>query len=398
MNTIDLCRESFMKRIATMGAVSLLGLSLFAGCSRAARARSVEDLQWMCSGDTACMRVCHQADLGRELMEKCQTQRQEAYERVYPPSREPGQSGAPLTPSQIAALSVPSVVVLKTDVGMGSGFAVGRPGRVLTNLHVLAGAKKLEAFLVDGTPLRVVGLLGWDTVNDVALVQVRENLPPLVLSSEPPHVGESVVAIGNPLGFTATVTDGLVSGLRREESTDLLQISAPIAPGSSGGPVINIYGQVVGVSVATVRGGQNLNLAVPSKYASLLLKSEAPASLEALAKALAEKAKAPANKVSDADKPALAGCNAADKKYLGQVIGETLEIGGVLCEAGKTASCVHLYEGAAGDVEKGISESCKGPRDALIKARTDAKSAKDDAERARGLARTLKSVAAAVSP
>lgn len=396
MNTTHLCGQSFMLRIATMGAVSILGLSLFAGCSRAARARSVEDLQWMCSGDTACMRVCHQADLGRESMDTCQTQRQEAYERVYPQSREPGQGAAPLTPSQIAARSVPSVVVLKTNVGMGSGFAVGRPGRVLTNLHVLAGAKKLEAFLVDGTPLRVVGLLGWDTVNDVALVQVKENLPPLVLSSEPPYVGQSVVAIGNPLGFTATVTDGLVSGLRREESTDFLQISAPIAPGSSGGPVINIYGQVVGVSVATVRGGQNLNLAVPSKYAAFLLKSEAPASLEALAKALEEKA--PASKVSDADKPALAGCNAADKKYLGQVIGETLEIGDVLCEAGKTASCVHLYEGAAGDVEKGISESCKGPRDALIKARTDAKSAKDDAERARGLARALKSVAAAVSP
>ena len=113
--------------------------------------------------------------------------------------------------------------------------------------------------------------MGWDRVNDLAVLKIKEGLPMLTIAMHPPKVGDPVVVIGNPLGFAATVSDGIVSALRADAASQILQISAPIAPGSSGGPVIDAYGQVVGVAVAMIRGGQNLNFAVPGRFAAALL-------------------------------------------------------------------------------------------------------------------------------
>lgn len=301
-----------------------------------------------------------------------------------------GRSAGPLTPAEIASRSLPSIVVVKTDTGLGSGFAVGKPQRVVTNLHVVAGAAKIQAFLVDGEPLEVQGLLGWDSVNDLAVLQIEEGLPMLTVAQDAPGVGDPVVAIGNPLGFAATVSNGIVSGFRKEDATTLMQISAPIAPGSSGGPVIDDHGQVVGVAVATLRAGQNMNFAVPAKFVEAALAGGELQSIEAFATATRAAPKAAPKDLPAA--PSFKGCTVADKKYLTTTLKEAIDSGAGLCASGKGAACFHIYEGAAQDSEKGISSGCAGPRTALSSARTYAGTLTDPAEKAQLLERTLRSV------
>lgn len=85
------------------------------------------------------------------------------------------------------------------------------------------------------------------------------------------QVGDSVFAVGNPQGLEGTFSQGIISSIRQIGTETLLQLTAPISPGSSGGPVLNSQGEVIGVSVATFRGGQNLNFAIPAKYLRELL-------------------------------------------------------------------------------------------------------------------------------
>lgn len=361
-----------------------------------------------CRYDRACMEACERTLADGEGDRGCAR----AFAMVagpevdLSPPRRPRQSvktisrtTSPMTPQVIAQRSIGAIVVLRTDKGMGSGFAAMRPGRIVTNLHVIAGATKIEAFLTDGERLEVQGVLGWDTVNDLALVKIEEGLPMLTLSAGPAQVGEPVVVIGNPLGFAATVSDGLVSGLRADASSQLVQISAPIAPGSSGGPVIGSHGDVVGVAVATIRGGQNLNFAIPANYAAALIAGEELTTIEAFSRATQPTPKGP-DTGTPGDAPAapdLAGCSVADRKYLALTLKEAMDAGSALCASKKDAACFHVYEGAALDAEKGISTGCAGPRSALAKARAEAASVQDPGERARALARTVGSVLAAAT-
>ena len=95
-------------------------------------------------------------------------------------------------------------------------------------------------------------------------------------NSDSVQVGDSIYVVGNPQGLEGTFSQGIVSSIREVGSDKLLQITAPISPGSSGGPVLNEKGEVIGVSVATFTGGQNLNFAIPSKYLSILLSKVGP--------------------------------------------------------------------------------------------------------------------------
>ena len=107
-------------------------------------------------------------------------------------------------------------------------------------------------------------------------------------NSDSVQVGEIVYAVGNPQGLEGTFSQGIVSSIREVETDKLLQITAPISPGSSGGPVLNNRGKAIGISVATFRGGQNLNFAIPSDYLKTLLGKTGPA--KALAQATPAKA------------------------------------------------------------------------------------------------------------
>lgn len=156
----------------------------------------------------------------------------------------------------------------------GSGFVVSNDGTILTNYHVIRGASRATAKFGDGTEGEVAGVVAFDQNHDVAALKL-ESPPKAFLhigDSDGLKVGQKVIAIGSPLGFQNTVSEGIVSGLRN----GIIQMSNPISPGSSGGAVFDRYGNVVGISVATVTSGQNLNFAVPINWAKSYLNSGTP--------------------------------------------------------------------------------------------------------------------------
>ncbi len=153
----------------------------------------------------------------------------------------------------------------------GSGFIISSDGEILTNNHVVAGAKKIEVKLRDREVLSA-RVLGTDPATDVALVKVdaKHKLPVLALGdSDKIRVGDWVMAVGNPLAFEGTVTVGVISGKGRsglsEDSSleNFLQTDAAINFGNSGGPLINASGQVVGINTAMIQPAQNIGFAVP---------------------------------------------------------------------------------------------------------------------------------------
>lgn len=164
-------------------------------------------------------------------------------------------------------------------LSLGSGFFV-RGGEIASNLHVVEGAARGYAKLVgQKTKYDIEGVTEVDAKRDLVVLKVSASgAPPVSLgNSDAVQVGEPVYAVGNPQGLEGTFSQGIVSSIREVGTDKLLQITAPISPGSSGGPVLNTKGEVIGVSVATFRGGQNLNFAIPSGYLSALLGEAGPA-------------------------------------------------------------------------------------------------------------------------
>lgn len=178
------------------------------------------------------------------------------------------------TAAEIAQKTVPSVVPIVTqdkngqELALGSGFIV-KDGLIATNGHVIEGAAHGYVKLVDQKPkFDIAGIVASDPDHDLVLLSVNDiKGPSLPLSNgDIPKIGDSVFAVGNPRGLEGTFSQGIVSSVRKLDGGTLLQITAPISPGSSGGPVVSSSGTVIGVSVATYKGGQNLNFAVPSSY------------------------------------------------------------------------------------------------------------------------------------
>lgn len=188
-----------------------------------------------------------------------------------------------------------SVVLLKNldsggqAVAEGTGFVIPG-GYILTNHHVVEGASRMQAVLPDKSVLELPGILAQDADHDLAILKApAHHLVPLPLVRPgPTEPGERVVVLGNPLGFSSTLSDGIVSAYREhgiDENPDfikgpLLQITAPISEGSSGSPVMNLNGEVVGVAVAFYDGGQSLNFAVPASSVRRLLARVNPQRLE----------------------------------------------------------------------------------------------------------------------
>jgi len=179
----------------------------------------------------------------------------------------------PLSPEEIAEKAFPSVVLLvmqdknRQPISLGSGFLVDE-NIIATNLHILDGASRGYAKLVgQEEKYEVEGALAVDSKRDLALLRTPGiDSKPLNLDSTRIDVGSEVYAVGNPSGLEGTFSEGIVSGIRNFEGSKVLQITAPISPGSSGGPVLNPEGEVVGIATATFENGQNLNFAVPSEY------------------------------------------------------------------------------------------------------------------------------------
>jgi len=163
-------------------------------------------------------------------------------------------------------------------LGTGSGFLISSKGLIATNYHVIEKAHSAHVVLADKTELSVLGVAALDEEADIAIIKVvgQISAPPLELAgNDLPPVGAKVYAIGNPLGLANTLSDGLVSGHRGDEKITLIQTTAPISPGSSGGPLLSADGKVVGVTTLFGKVGQNLNFAVPASHvARLLLRCE----------------------------------------------------------------------------------------------------------------------------
>ncbi|MBC7369478.1 MAG: trypsin-like peptidase domain-containing protein [Undibacterium sp.] len=169
----------------------------------------------------------------------------------------------------------PSVVLVKTyaaghvPLKIGSGFFIEPGDALVTNAHVIAGASEVEIVKLGGETVAIKSVLA--IAPDQDLVILAANGPGLKLSSRAADVGEPVFAMGNPKGLTATFSNGMVSALRNLGGISVIQITAPISPGSSGGPVLDEKGFVLGVASFGYREGQNLNFAISAENISALL-------------------------------------------------------------------------------------------------------------------------------
>jgi hypothetical protein len=182
-------------------------------------------------------------------------------------------------PREIASRAFPSVAMVVTEdshsqpLAIGSGFFV-KERIFVSNAHVIAGAAGGYVKIVGEEQKREIkGLVAIDHKHDLALLEI--------VDAEAPHleigdfsrsaIGDKVYSVGSPKGLEGTFAEGIISAIRGVEGDKLLQHTAPISPGSSGGPILNSEGQVIGIAVATFKDGQNLNFAIPVTYLSVLV-------------------------------------------------------------------------------------------------------------------------------
>ena len=150
-------------------------------------------------------------------------------------------------------------------VGSGSGIMIGRQGFILTNNHVVRnGAFFSVRIEEDENAYPTDEIIKYNAEVDMAIIRIEKELMPIpVYTGDKKLVrGQRVVAIGSPLGLFNSVSDGIISGFRNVNGVDMIQFTAPTSHGSSGGAVLNMYGEVIGMSTAGIDSGQNLNLAV----------------------------------------------------------------------------------------------------------------------------------------
>jgi serine protease Do len=172
------------------------------------------------------------------------------------------------TPAQVYAATYRSVVVIRTAVGQGSGFLFENQNTIVTNYHVVTTETDIEIEFFDGTRTQAT-VIGSDAYSDVAVLEVSGSpaaAKPLSFSNQSVSIGQQVVAIGNPLGLTESLSVGYISQVNRTLDIEpiivpVLQLDLTIAPGSSGGPLLDLYGNVIGITNAGTDVG--FNFAVP---------------------------------------------------------------------------------------------------------------------------------------
>ena len=183
---------------------------------------------------------------------------------------------------QLIALVKPFVVRINVigqeGPSVGSGFVVNINGTVITNYHVIAGAKNVEVEFANGTKAKGLGYRAVNTKKDIAIIKIE--MPASAQAVVPlaealPGEGAEVMAFGAPLGLSFTSSKGIISALRKEEEMrdplgadvkgNWLQTDTPISPGDSGGPLVDRYGRVVGMNTMQLTSGQNLNFAVSAQ-------------------------------------------------------------------------------------------------------------------------------------
>jgi len=188
--------------------------------------------------------------------------------------------------SSLVEKVMPAVVTIVSadakDIVQGSGFLISSDGKIVTNFHVVAGKPTILARLLDGSSLVIKSILASDKANDLAILQAEgRDLPFVQLGdSDKVKVGEAICVIGSPMLLEGTVSVGIISAVRElRDGRKLLQITAPISEGSSGSPVFNRKGEVIGVASFALSEGQSINLVVSSNAVKALLHSHDTKSL-----------------------------------------------------------------------------------------------------------------------
>ncbi|MGE0551629.1 MAG: S1C family serine protease [Kofleriaceae bacterium] len=291
-----------------------------------------------------------------------------------------------LTPKDIVQQSTAAIVRIEvTDKTLGdrvgTGFIVDKSGVIVTNLHVVAGTKDIDVKLHDGTPYKVTQVVGLDAGHDLALLRIKpaKPLPTVRLGdSNAMTAGDQIIAIGNPLGvFDYSVSSGLVSAVRQicteaekgcpPGGLTMLQISAPISQGSSGGPLFNQFGEVVGVTTLIVPPGQSINFAMPANYLRPMVARPIAMSMEKFASHTEKLTEREADesgdgegessgpivrKIPDHNVKVLDGCSDADVNKVVTAISEAIDIGAPLYNRGDIEACFRIYEGASAKLER----------------------------------------------
>jgi S1-C subfamily serine protease len=177
---------------------------------------------------------------------------------------------------------LPSVVLIRTSSGLGSGVVLDRAGNIVTNAHVAGNATKFEVQPSGDPQPRQARLVGSYPASDLAVIRVDSPdglIPASFGDSDKAQVGDVVLAVGNPLGLSGSVTEGIISATGRVVTEpgsggsagtvlpDAIQTSAPINPGNSGGALVNTAGQVIGIPTAAASSAQGIGFAIPAKLA-----------------------------------------------------------------------------------------------------------------------------------
>ena len=192
------------------------------------------------------------------------------------------QEVSPISETELFNKTVPAVVVVYSFnknnevMGQGTGFVIDQTGIVATNYHVIKNSFFLRVAFTNGEKFEVSNILNTDAERDIAFLKIKGyDLPKIPLgNSNNISIGDKVIAIGNPLGLSNTLSSGIISGIRTDLGYKLIQTTAPISPGSSGGPLLNAKGEVIGLTTMYLKGGQNLNFAVPINYLIALFKGD----------------------------------------------------------------------------------------------------------------------------
>jgi len=241
-------------------------------------------------------------------------------------------------------------------IGQGSGFLITSDGVGVTNFHVIEDAYSAEVKLGDGRLYHLLSVHAYEADRDIAIfqlgrktsvgVQKAKDLPYLSLATEEAGIGDRVATVGSPEGLSNSVSDGLVSAIRGEAEKHLLQITAPISPGSSGGPVFNLKGEVVAITSFQFTEGQNLNFAIPISEVSEIKGQRASLPLERLYEInhLAHGRGGLKDKPSDAKEPA--GRSLESGPLIGSFIGTVHNL-----SANLTANLVIFVEERQGTIQ-----------------------------------------------
>lgn len=198
--------------------------------------------------------------------------------------RTPAESDPELSAATIYQRAVASTLALKvtTTSGeefVGAAFLITSTGLAVTAWHLVHDAREIRARFVDGTPAKTELCGAGDELHDLALLRISpSSAPPLPLRVETPPIGSRIYAIGSPRGYAFSIVDGLLSQVPIVDDFPQYQLSCPFSPGNSGGPVLDNAGNVIGISSWSKVGAQNLNFAIPARFAAELCRREEPAS------------------------------------------------------------------------------------------------------------------------